>query len=87
LLEAELDARLIPEVALVIVACREGIAKTGQEIVKLYGPNGYLGGDRNVDPAADDEVKRIVAGRVASSEAARAALEQVSIKIRVCPAE
>jgi len=32
-----LNASLVPEVALVVVAGREGVAETGQEIVKLCG--------------------------------------------------
>ena len=38
-LEAELNTRLIPEVALVVVAMRKVVAKAGQQIINLNWPN------------------------------------------------
>jgi len=86
-LEAELNTGLVPEVALVVVAMREVIAKAGQEIVKLCRPYGEVFAQRNVDASADDKIKRIVAGRRAEIRAARAELVNISVEIAVSSTE
>src|SRR5208283_4915098 len=66
-LEAELDAGRVTEIALVVVTPSEGIAKAGEEIIKLNGPDSDLWGNRDVDTSADDEIECIVAGRLAGA--------------------
>ena len=70
-LEAELDTGRVTEIALVVVTPSEGIAKAGEEIIKLHGPDSDLWGDRDVDTSADDEIERIVAGRLAGAASRR----------------
>jgi hypothetical protein len=88
-LKPELNAGLIAEVALVVVACCKGIAKAGQKIVKLLRPDGDLRGGRDVDAAADDEVERIVARGLTCDQATAgcATFIQISIEIAVGSAE
>ena len=58
---------MISEIALVVVAGRESIAKAGQQIVKFDQTDSNFGAERNVDTSADDEIERIVAGRRAGA--------------------
>jgi hypothetical protein len=85
-LESKLNASLVPEVALIVIFRSEGIAKTSQQIVKLNGSNRDSRGERNIENSADDEVKRIVAGRFANASPASIIIE-ISIKIAVCSTE
>ena len=58
---------MISEIALVVVAGRESIAKAGQQIVKFDQTDSNFRAERNVDTSADDEIERIVAGRRAGA--------------------
>jgi hypothetical protein len=53
-LEPDLNAGPVAEIALVVVALGEGIAKAGQQIVKLSGPDGDPVGNRNIDSTASE---------------------------------
>lgn len=88
-LEPENNSSLVPEIALVVVATREGIAKTGQQVVNFNWPDGDVFVDRYVDASADDEVKRIVAGRPAGDDTAcrTAVLEKIPVEIAVSSPE
>ena len=88
-LEPENNPSLVPEIALVVVATCEGIAKTGQQVVKLHWPDGDVFVDRYVDASADDEVKRIVARRLAGDYTAcrTAVLEKIPVEIAVRSSE
>ncbi len=59
--EPEKQTGLVAEVALVVVALGERVAKAGQQVVKLGWPKGDVFAQWNVDATADDEIKRIVA--------------------------
>ena len=85
----ENNPSLVPEIALVVVATREGVAKTGQQVVKLHWPDGDVFVDRYVDASADDEVKRIVARRLAGDDttSGNAVLVKIPVKITVSSAE
>lgn len=87
MLEAVLNARLEAEVALVVVPGRKVIAKAGQQIVKLCRPYDEVFAQRNVDATADDEVKRVVAWRLADGCASWASAVDIRIEIAVRPAE
>ena len=84
-LEAELNTSLVSEIALVVVAVCKGIAKAGQHIVNLCRPDSDVFAKRNVDTSADNEVKRIVAGRLTQGSTANGntILVQISVKIAV----
>jgi hypothetical protein len=62
-LEHEHHAGLVAEIALVIVAVREIIPKTSQEIIELCWPYRDVLGEFQVDASPDQEIKGIVAGR------------------------
>ena len=85
-LETKLNTRLIAEVALVVVASGESIAEARQEVVNFCWPDGEMLAYRNVDAATDDEIERIVAGRLAGA-ASTAVVVQVSVEIAMCAAE
>jgi len=68
-LEPERHARLVAEVALVIVATRKAVAKAGQQVVKLRRPEGNALGKGNINASANEEIKRIVAGGFTRSDA------------------
>ena len=80
---------MVSEIALVVIAVCKGIAKTGQHIVNLCRPDSDVFAKRNVDTSADNEVKRIVARRLAQGSAANGntILVQISVKIAVCSTE
>ena len=59
--EAEQNSRLISEVTLVVVTSSKAIAKARQQVINLHGANGDCPANGDVDTAADDEVKRVVA--------------------------
>ena len=88
-LEPDDHSSLVSEIALVVVASREGIAKTGQQVVNFNWPDGDVFVDRYVDASADDEVERIVARRLAGDYAAcrSAVLEKIPVKIAVSSSE
>src|SRR5215469_10437941 len=77
---------LVPEVTLVIVAVRESIPETGQQVVELHWPYGEMGGDSDVHAPTDDEIKCIVAGG-GGSDTADAVVEDIAIKVGVRSAE
>ena len=60
-LEPELDTRLIPEVALILVSRGESVAKPGEHVINLRGPEGDGVRQRDIDTAADHEVECVVA--------------------------
>jgi hypothetical protein len=55
-----LNAGLIPEVALVLVSGSEAIAKPGEHVVNLHGPEGDGVRKRNVEAATEHKVECIV---------------------------
>ena len=61
-LKTELYSSLVPEVALVIVALREVIAKASQKILKLRWPDGDVFVHGNVDTSTNEEIKGVIAG-------------------------
>jgi hypothetical protein len=88
-LEPESNASLVPEVTLIVVTMRKGIAKAGQHVVKLHWPDGDVFVDRYVDTSANDEIKRIVARRLAGHDTAlnSAILVKIPVKIAVSSSE
>ena len=86
-LEAENDACVVPEVALVVIARGEGAVEAGQHEIKLCRSDGNGFGQRDVDSSTNDEIKSIVARACNSRAAGLASLEQVSVNIRVGSAE
>jgi hypothetical protein len=87
--KSKLNARLVAEVALVVVAMGKVIAKAGQEVVELRWSDGDVFAYRNVDASANEEIKGIVARRFASDKAAKygAVLVKIAVKIAVRSAE
>ena len=63
-LERENYTRLEAEVALIVVTSCEGIAKSGQNVVELTRPDRDGIGDLDVQASANDEIKRVVGGRM-----------------------
>jgi hypothetical protein len=88
-LEPEHNSSLVSEVTLVVVATREGISKTGQQVVKLHWPDGDVFVDRDVNASADDEVKRIVARGLAGdyTTSGTAILVKIPVEIAVSSSE
>lgn|SRR5208283_349891 len=88
-LETELYSSLIPEVALVIVALREIIAKASQQVLKLRWPDGDVLVHGNVDASTNKEIKGIIAGGLAGDQTARsrAGRVEISVEIAVSAAE
>ena len=60
-LEAKNDASVVPEVALVVIASRKGVAEPSQHEIKLRRPDGDGFAQWDVDASANDEIKSIVA--------------------------
>lgn len=56
-LEAELNARLEAEIALVVIALGKVIAKAGQQIVKLCRPFGDVFAKWNVNATANNKIR------------------------------
>jgi hypothetical protein len=83
--KAELNARLIPKIALVVIASCEGVSEASQQILELRWPDGDMFAQRDVDASADEEVKRIIAWGFAGNQAADndAAMVQIPVKITV----
>jgi hypothetical protein len=73
-LEAENDACVVPEVALVIIATRKGVAEPSQHEINLCRSdgNGFAQGD--VDSPTNDEIKSVVARVTRSRAGARTGL-------------
>lgn len=80
---AENDTSLEPEVALIVVTICEVVAKSREHIVELPGPDTDVMAYRYVEPAANDEVKRVIAWRTRSGTSSLAGLKQISVNIRV----
>jgi hypothetical protein len=59
--KTELNTRLIPKIALVVVAMCKVIAKAGQQVIELRWTDGDVFTQRNVDATADQEIKGIIA--------------------------
>lgn len=60
-LEPENDARVVAEVALVVVAASKTVAKASQKKINLRRPNGDRFAQRDVESSTNDEIKGIVA--------------------------
>jgi hypothetical protein len=88
-LEPDDNSSLVPEVALIVVATREGIAKAGQQVVKLHWSDGDVFVDRYVDASTNDEIKGIVARGLAGDDTASrtAVLVKIPVEIAVSAAE
>jgi len=88
-LELNYNSGLVAEVALVVVATRERITKARQKIVNFHWADGEAFVDGNVDAAADDEIKCVVAGALAGDDAAlrNAVLVKIPVEIAVRSAE
>ena len=88
-LKTELYSSLVSEVALVIVALREVIAKASQQVLKLRWPDGDVLVHVNVDASTNEEIKGIIAGGLTGDQTARsrAGFVEISVKIAVSAAE
>ena len=87
--KTELNTSLIPKIALVVVTMRKIIAKAGKQIIKLCWTDSNVFAHRNVDASADEEIKSIVARRLAGDKAAKygAVPVKIAVKIAVRSAE
>ena len=86
-LEPENDARVVAEVALVVVAFGKIVAEASQKKVNLRRPNsdGFAQGD--VEPSANEEIKGIVARGVRTSAISLAGLEEIAVTVRMSTAK
>ena len=87
--KTELNTGLVPKITLIVVAMRKVIAKAAQRIIKLCWTDSDVLAHRNVDASTDDEIKGVVARRLAGDKAAKygAVPVKISIKIAVRSAE
>ena len=67
-LKTELNSSLEAEIALAVVAAREIVAEAGQLIIRIDEPDRDVLRDREVNPTADRQSKRIITGRFASTD-------------------
>ena len=81
MLEPELNARLVAEVALVLVSACESVAKPGKNVIDLRRAEGDGVRKRNIDTAAEHEVKCVVTRIV--DDAGHKLVAEVAVKARV----
>lgn len=82
-LETELYSGLIPEVALVVVALGKVIPEASQQVLELRWPDGDVLVYGNVDAAADEKIKRIVAWGLAGDETPSSITGTVKIAVKI----
>jgi hypothetical protein len=80
-LEPDLNTCLIPEVTLVLISLSESVAKPSEHVVGLHRAEGDGMRERNVDAAAEHEVKCVVARIV--DDAGRKLPAEVAIEARM----
>jgi len=82
LLKTKYDACLVTQIALVEVTVCESIAETREHVVQLDWPERNRLRDGDVDAAANDEIKSIVARRP-HDNASRTVVSQIGIHVRM----
>src|SRR5579863_10542193 len=68
-LEADYDASLEPEITLIIVAVCERIAESRQDVIGFRRADGEHFIDRDIQAPTNDEIKRVVGGRINATAA------------------
>ena len=85
-LETEYEARLVTQIALVVIALCESVAETCERQIQFHRSKRDRVRDWDIDATADDEIKGVVAGRP-HDNAPRTILFQIGVHVRVCAAE
>ena len=80
-LEAKNDASVVPEVTLVVIPARKGVAKPSQHEIKLHRSdgNGFVQGD--VESSANHEIPRIIAWSLCGHAGGLTSLEQILVGV------
>ena len=86
-LEPENDARVVAEVALVVVASGKVVAEASQNKVNFRRPNGDGFGQGYVESSTNDEIKGIVARGMRADASSLASGKEIAVTVRMSTAK